>query len=271
MIQVKTPAQLEAMRAAGLVVAAALAAARTAAVPGATTGELDAVAEATIRAAGAVPSFLGYGVPPFPGSICASVNEEVVHGIPGARVLRAGDVISIDCGAVLEGWHGDAAVTVAVGEVRPEVARLLEVCEESLWRGLEAVVAGGRVGDIGVAVERYVRSDARADYGIVEEYVGHGIGTEMHMDPPVPNHAQRGRGPRLIAGMALAVEPMLTLGGRRTRTLDDEWTVVTADGAPSAHFEHTVAVTEDGPWVLTALDGGAARFAGRGIAPPASR
>ena len=271
MIQYKSTDQIELMRAAGLVVADALEAVRAAVAPGVTTGELDAIAERTIRSAGAVPSFLGYGVPPFPGSICASVNEQIVHGIPGGLVLREGDVVSVDCGAILAGWHGDSAVTVAVGAVDPEVTRLLEVCEDAMWRGLAAARAGGHVSDIGAAVERYVRDEARAGYGIVQEYVGHGIGTEMHQDPAVPNYAHRGRSPKLVPGLALAVEPMLTLRGRRTRTLDDDWTVVTADGAPAAHFEHTVAVTEEGPWVLTAADGGASRFAGLGVMTPAGR
>jgi methionyl aminopeptidase len=264
MIQIKSDAEVALMRAAGLVVGRALEALRVAAVPGATTADLDQLAESTIRGAGAIPSFKGYqphpSVPPFPGSICASVNDEIVHGIPGPRALRDGDVISIDCGAILEGWHGDAAVTVAVGEVPAEVRELMRVCEESMWRGLAAATEGGRVSDISHAVESHVRSQSRG-YGIVEEYGGHGIGTEMHQEPHVLNYGRPGRGPRLQRGLVLAVEPMLTLGSPRTRELDDHWTVSTVDGQVSAHFEHTVAVTVDGPWVLTALDGGRDRIA----------
>lgn len=268
MIQIKTDAEVALMREAGLVVARTLEALRAAAVPGVTTGDLDELAETCIREAGAVPSFKGYqphpAVPAFPGSICASVNEEIVHGIPGPRALREGDVISIDCGAILDGWHGDAATTIAVGEVPDDVRELMRVTEESMWRGVAAARPGGRVSDIGHAVETYVR--AQGDYGIVEEYGGHGIGTEMHQEPHVLNYGRPGRGPKLVRGLALAVEPMLTLGGRATRELDDHWTVSTTDGSVAAHFEHTFALTADGPWVLTALDGGKARLAALGVA-----
>src|SRR5215207_9784045 len=203
MIQIKSDAEVALMRAAGLVVGRALEALRVAAVPGVTTAALDQLAETTIREAGAIPSFKGYqphpSVPPFPGSICASVNDEIVHGIPGPRALRDGDVISIDCGAILEGWHGDAAVTVAVGAVPAEVHELMRVCEESMWRGLAAGRLGGRVSDIGHAVESYLR--AQGDYGIVEEYCGHGIGTEMHQAPHVLNYGRPGRGPKLQKGL----------------------------------------------------------------------
>ena len=263
MIQIKTDAEVALMREAGLVVGRALEKMRAAVAPGVTTAELDAIAEEEIRSSGAIPSFKGYvphpQIPPFPGSICASVNDEIVHGIPGARALREGDIISIDCGAILEGWHGDAAITVPVGEVAPEQAELLRVCEDALWHGFAAAHLGGRVSDIGHAIESYVRS--QGDYGIVEEYTGHGIGTEMHQEPNVPNYGRPGRGPRLEKGLVLAVEPMLNLGSRQTQTLDDDWTVVTADGSRSAHFEHTFTVTEDGPWVLTAIDGGVAKLA----------
>jgi methionyl aminopeptidase len=271
MIQIKNDAEIGLMRAAGLVVGRTLEALTAAAVPGVTTADLDQLAETRIRAAGAVPSFKGYqphrGVPPFPGSICASVNDEIVHGIPGGRVLGDGDIISIDCGAILDGWHGDAAVTVAVGDVPDEVRELIRVTEESMWRGLAAGRLGGRVSDIGHAVESYVRS--QGEYGIVEEYGGHGIGTEMHQEPHVLNYGRPGRGPRLQKGLVLAVEPMLTLGSPRTRELDDEWTISTADGRWAAHFEHTFAITADGPWVLTAIDGGRAeldRLAAQGTA-----
>jgi methionyl aminopeptidase len=267
MIQIKSDAEVALMREAGLVVGRTLAALRAAARPGVTTKELDELAEAGIRDAGAVPSFKGYrphpAVPPFPASICASVNDEIVHGIPGSRRLRDGDVISIDCGAILDGWHGDAAITVAVGEVSPEVAELLRVCEESMWRGFAAARLGGRVSDIGAAIESYVRS--QGDYGIVEEYGGHGIGTEMHQEPHVLHYGRPGKGPRLQKGLVLAVEPMLTLGSRFTRELDDQWTVSTTDGKVAAHFEHTFTLTDEGPWVLTALDGGTERLAALGV------
>ncbi|MEV5711210.1 type I methionyl aminopeptidase [Actinoallomurus sp. NPDC052274] len=253
-IQIKSRGELDVMREAGLVVGRTLQRLTEAVKPGITTADLDAIAEESIRSAGATPSFKGYQG--FPACICTSVNEEIVHGIPSpSKVLAEGDVISIDCGAIVDGWHGDSAVTVPVGEITPEEHRLLEVCEESMWRGLAAGLAGGRLSDIGHAVETYVRG--QGDYGIVEEYVGHGIGTEMHMDPAVPNYGLPGRGPVLVPGMCFAVEPMVNLGTAETLLLDDDWTVITGDGRRSAHFEHTFAVTEDGPWVLTALDGGA--------------
>jgi len=252
-IEIKTPEQLAVMREAGLVVARALRVLAAAARPGVTTAELDEIAEAEIRGAGATPSFKGYHG--YPATICTSVNEEIVHGIPSRRrSLRDGDIVSIDCGAIVGGWHGDAALTVGVGAISAEHARLLEACETALWRGLAQARAGGRLGDISHAVETSVGQSGR--YGIVEEYTGHGIGSAMHMDPPVPNYGRRGRGPRLRPGMALAVEPMVMLGGPETVLLGDEWTVVTADGGRAAHFEHTVAITADGPWVLTAEDGG---------------
>jgi len=258
-IQVKTPAQLDIMREAGLVVAATLSALAEAAGPGVSTAELDAIAEEMITGAGAVPSFKGYNG--YPATICTSVNEEIVHGIPSqARRLEEGDIVSIDCGAIVRGWHADAALTVGVGEIADERRQLLCACERALWRGLAQARPGRRLSDISHAVERGARAAGR--YGIVEEYVGHGIGTEMHMDPGVPNYGKPGRGPLLVPGMALAIEPMLVLGDRHTRLLDDGWTVVSADGSPAAHFEHTVAITSGGPWVLTAADGGEAILAG---------
>ena len=262
-LEIKTPDQVAAMRRAGLIVGETLEALRDAVRPGVTTAELDALAEEQIRSRGARPNFLGYHG--FTGSICASVNDEVVHGIPGPRALRSGDVISIDCGAVLDGWHGDAAITVPVGgagAVDTTVSRLLEVTEHAMWAGIAAARLGGRVGDISHAVERHVR--AAGAYGIVEDYVGHGIGTALHMRPDIPNQGRPGRGPRLVAGLALAVEPMVTLGSHACDVLDDDWTVVTADGAWSAHFEHTFALTADGLWVLTALDGGEAELTALG-------
>ncbi len=248
-VQVKTHAQLAFMWEAGQAVAAALEAAAVAVAPGVSTAELDAIASARITAAGAVPSFLGYHG--FPATICTCINDEIVHGIPSAsRVLEEGDVISIDCGASVEGWHADAALTVGVGEIPAELAKLIADCERALWQGLGAAWAGARLSDISHAVERSAR--AAGTYGIVEDYVGHGIGSEMHMDPPVPNYGRPGRGPVLAEGMALAIEPLLVLGGPETRLLDDGWTVVSEDGGWSAHFEHTVAITAAGPWVLTA-------------------
>ena len=264
-VQVKTPEQIELMRAAGLVVGGALQVLAETAAPGLTTRELDAVAEDFIRSRGATPSFKGYNG--FPATICVSVNDEIVHGIPGDRVIESGDLVSIDCGAIVEGWHGDAALTVPIGTVDDDEAELLRVTEDALWRGLAAAQVGGRLSDISHAVESTIRVAGR--YGVVEEYVGHGIGTEMHMAPQVPNYGPPGKGERLVAGMALAIEPMVNLGERFTRLLADDWTVVTADGRRSAHFEHTVALTDRGPWVLTALDGGAERFGALGVATPA--
>jgi methionyl aminopeptidase len=256
-IQIKTPEQFALMREAGLVVARTLAAVAAEVRAGVSTAELDALAARQIRAAGATPSFLGYHG--YPATICTSVNDEIVHGIPSPqRVLRDGDIISIDCGAIVSGWHGDAALTVGVGTISAEHVRLLQVCEDSLWDGLARAVDGARLTDISHAVETSIRR--AGPYGIVEEYTGHGIGTAMHMDPPVPNYGRPGRGPRLETGMALAIEPMVTLGDAETVQLDDGWTVITADGSWAAHFEHTVAITADGPWVLTAEDGGRDRL-----------
>lgn len=256
-VQIKTPGQIEAMRRAGLVVGETLEVLRAAVRPGVSTAELDAIAEDAIRSRGATPSFKGYHG--FPGSICASVNDVVVHGIPGDRVLAEGDLISIDCGAITvddsgQGWHGDSAVTVAVGEVPAEVTELMRVTEQAMWHGIAAARLSGRVTDISHAVETYVRS--QGSYGIVEDYVGHGIGSEMHQPPNVPNFGKPGRGPKLTRGLALAVEPMVTLGDHETEVLDDDWTVITLDGSWSAHFEHTFTLTPEGAWVLTALDGG---------------
>ncbi len=262
-IEIKTPDQIEKMRVAGLLTGQTLEVLRDAVRPGVTTGELDAIAEDHIRSGGGVPSFKGYSQPPFPGSICASVNDQVVHGIPGDRVLAEGDVISIDCGAIVDGWHGDAAITVPVGEVPAEVTELMRVTEGSMWAGFAAARLGGRVSDISHAVETYVRE--RGDYGILEEFTGHGIGTAMHQPPNVPNYGRPGRGPKLERGLALAVEPMVTLGSHHTALDDDEWTVVTEDGSWAAHFEHTFTLTPNGPWVLTALDGGEAMLTELGV------
>lgn len=254
-IQIKTPAQVAQMRRAGLVVADTLAVLRDAVRPGISTGELDAIAEDAIRTRGAVPSFLGYHG--FPGSICTSVNEVVVHGIPGGRVLAEGDLVSIDCGAIVDGWHGDSAISVPVGRVAPEVTELMRVTEAAMWAGIAAAQVGGRIGDISNAVEGHVRDQPGGErYGIVEEYVGHGIGTEMHQPPNVPNLGRSGKGPKLRRGLALAVEPMITLGSPETEVAEDEWTVFTDDASWAAHFEHSFALTAEGAWVLTAPDGG---------------
>lgn len=256
MIQIKSSDEIALMREAGLVVARTLALLCQAVAPGVTTADLDALAEDSIRGQGGVPSFKGYHG--FPASICASVNEEIVHGIPRrTKTLREGDIISLDCGAIVEGWHGDSAVTVPVGEVRPELRRLMAVCEESMWAVFAQVRVGMRIRDLGGVVERVVTP---AGYGIVDHYGGHGIGTEMHQDPHVLNHGRGPRGPKVVTGMALAIEPMITAGSPLTLELADGWTVVTADGSYAAHFEHTFVLTEDGPWVLTALDGGRSRL-----------
>jgi methionyl aminopeptidase len=255
-IEIKTREQILAMRKAGLVVGRTLELLRGSVRPGMTTGELDAIAEDNIRSSGATPSFKGYHG--FTGSICASVNDEIVHGIPGDRVLAEGDLISIDCGAIVDGWHGDAAITVPVGQVDDELLELARICAESMWRGFAAARLGGRLTDISAAVETYVR--ANSSYGIVEDFVGHGIGSAMHQPPNVPNFGRPGRGPKLIEGMALAVEPMLTLGKQDNHTLEDDWTVVTDDGRSAAHTEHTFTLTPQGPWILTALDGGEAKL-----------
>jgi methionyl aminopeptidase len=264
-IEIKTAAQLAAMAEAGRVVARALNAAAAAVAPGVSTAALDAIAAREIRAAGAAPSFLGYHG--FPATICACVNDEIVHGIPRAtRRLRDGDVVSIDCGAIVDGWHADAALTVPVGTVEADLGLLIDSCERALWHGLAAARPGARLGDVSHAVERWAL--AAGTYGIVEDYGGHGIGSEMHMDPPVPNQGRPGRGPVLAEGMALAIEPLLVLGSPGTRLLDDGWTVVTDDGGPAAHFEHTVAITSGGPRVLTAADGGREGFARLARQPP---
>ena len=266
-IELKTPEQLEKMRAAGLVVADALAAMRAAVAPGVSTADLDRIARDVLRAAGATSSFLDYdiGYGPYPAVICASRDDKVVHGIPSPdEKLADGDIISIDFGAIIDGWHGDAAITVPVGSVARDVAALSAACEDSLWDGITAVRAGGRLTDISHAVETSIRAAGR--YGIVDGYGGHGIGSAMHMAPHILNYGRAGKGPRLLPGMALAIEPMVTLGSRATRQLEDGWSVVTVDGSWAAHWEHTVAILEDGPWVLTAHDGGQAELAKRGVA-----
>lgn len=234
------------MRRAGKVVAEMHEATRAAARPGVTTAELDKVARAVIERRGARSNFLNYHG--FPAVICASPNDVVVHGIPGDYRLEEGDIVSIDCGAIVEGYHGDAAFTMGIGRVSAAAQRLMDVTEESLWSGIGAMEAGNRLHEVGRAVEAVAR---RGGFAVVREYTGHGIGTAMHEDPDVPNYYPGHRGPVLKPGMALAVEPMLNAGGAATRTLDDGWSVVTEDGSLSAHFEHTIVVTDHGPQVLT--------------------
>jgi methionyl aminopeptidase len=249
----RSAGELDAMAAAGAVVATALRAVRAAAVSGVSTLSLDEIAESVIREAGAIPSFLGYHG--YPASICASVNDRVVHGIPSAaEILGTGDLVSIDCGAVLDGWHGDAAISFGIGTLDAADEALCDATRESLEAGIAAMVAGNRLTDVSHAIETGTRT-AQARYGrafgIVAGYGGHGIGREMHMDPFLPNEGSPGRGPLLALGSVLAIEPMLTLGTGKTAILDDEWTVTTTDGSRAAHWEHTVAVTEAGPRILT--------------------
>lgn len=254
-VSIKSPRELEAMRQAGQVVARMIAAITRAVEPGMTTKDLDDVAVQELRRHEAKPAFLGY--PPeapehlrFPATVCTSVNEEIVHGIPGGRVLREGDLVKCDVGAIVDGMHGDAAVTLPVGQVSEEAMRLIETTRESLNRAIAQVRAGARLGDIGAAIQGYGEAHG---YGVVREYVGHGIGRRLHEEPQVPNFGEAGRGLMLRAGMAIAIEPMLNMGTWRTKTLEDGWTVVTADGLLSAHFEHTMAVGEDGAEVMTRL------------------
>jgi methionyl aminopeptidase len=245
----KSPEEIERMRVAGRVTALTVKELMEAVEPGMTTADLDEIAEERMRSVGCVPSFKGYRG--FPASICTSINQEVVHGIPNRRrVLRAGDLLSLDVGAVYEGYHGDSAVSVFVGGEPPsdQAEKLVRVTEESLEAGISQIRAGGRLSDVGHAVQQVVEG---AGFGIVREYVGHGIGRALHEDPQIPNYGDPGRGLVIKPGLVVAVEPMVNLGGWRTRVLADRWTVVTADGSLSAHFEHTIAVTDDGPEVLT--------------------
>lgn len=251
MIILKSAEEIAKMRRAGEIVAAAIAATTAAVRPGVTTAELDRVAEEVITGAGAVCSFKGYGPAksPFPANICASINEQIVHGIPGPSRLEEGDLVSLDFGAIWDGYQGDAAVTVFAGDApSSEAEKLVRVTQEALDAGISQIKAGGRVTDIGHAVQQVAEG---AGFSVVREYVGHGIGQDMHEDPQVPNYGKAGRGPELKPGLVIAVEPMVNAGGWETRVLDDDWTVVTADGSLSAHFEHTIALTDDGPEVLT--------------------
>lgn len=281
-IELKTPDQVRVMRRAGLVVASTLDAVRAAARPGLTTADLDAVAARVIADAGATPSFLGYEG--YPATICVSVSEEVIHGIPGTRVLEVGDVVSIDCGAIVDGWHGDSAISFVLGpdgalDVEGATAvdgvdaadlDLVRATRTAMWAGIAALAGGRRLGDVGTAVEAAVElagGVSGVDYGIVEDYVGHGIGTAMHQPPDVVNFRTSDRGPRLRPGMCLAIEPMVTRGSGVTRVLADDWTVVTQDGSRAAHWEHSVALLDDGISVLTAADGGRAGLAPFEVVP----
>jgi len=284
-VEYKTPDQVRLMRRAGLVVADTLAAVRAAARPGVTTAELDAVAAKAIDDAGAAPSFLGYHG--FSGVICTSVNDEVIHGIPGSRVLAVGDLVSIDCGAIVEGWHGDSAISfvlgsegaldhklpdgdlVAAGADLADIG-LVRTTEAAMWAGIAALASAKRLNAVGEAVEAAVEMAGQfqgVEYGIVEEYVGHGIGSAMHQPPDVHNYRTSGSGPRLRSGMCLAIEPMITRGAAETNVLADDWTVVTDDGSRAAHWEHSTAIMEDGIVVLTAVDGGAERLGVFGVEP----
>lgn len=248
MIILKSEREINYMRDAGRIVAGALAEVKKAVRPGITTLELDKLAADYIKSCGAKPAFKGYHG--FPGNICASINEQVVHGIPGLRKLKNGDTVSIDIGTEINGYHGDAAITLPVGEIDDELQKLLTVTEESLYRGIEQAVAGNRLSDISHAVQNCAEKHG---YGVVRDYVGHGIGRKMHEDPQVPNYGIPGRGPRLKSGMTLAIEPMINLGDHAVKVLDDGWTVVTADGKVSAHFEHTIVITAEKPEILTRL------------------
>lgn len=250
-ITIKSPRELDLMREAGRVVAEAKAAVKEAIKPGATSAEMDALAEEVIRGNGAIPSFKGYKPTPsmpFPATICFSFNDELVHGIPGNRKMQEGDIVSVDCGAIVEGFHGDSAFTVGVGEITDEAQRLLDVTNQSLYEGIGKAIVGGRLTDISHAVQEYAENQR---FSVVREYVGHGIGRALHEDPQVPNYGKPGRGPLLKSGMVLAIEPMLNVGTRETKVLEDGWTVVTSDGKLCAHFEHTIAITEEGPEILT--------------------
>ena len=245
-IRLKTPRQLRLMRQAGKIVAEVLALLGEHTVPGATTADLDALAEAEIKKRGAVPSFKGYHG--FPCTICASVNEQIVHGIPGKYSLKEGDILSIDVGAIYRGWHGDAAVTYAVGQASAEADSVMAATREALRRGIAAATPGNRLGDIGFAIQSWVEAQG---YAVIRDFVGHGIGKVMHEAPQVPNFGEAGLGVQLRPGMAIAIEPMVAVGDYRVNVLDDGWTAVTADGSLSAHYEHSIVITNNGPEILT--------------------
>ena len=261
-IQIKTLEQLKIMRRAGLLVGETLELLKSSIKVGMRTDALDAIAAANIKRGGGTSNFKGYHG--YPATICISINDEIVHGIPGDRVIEDGDVVSIDCGAIIDGWHGDAAFSVGVGSVDPADQKMMDVCEESMWRGIAAGKNGAKLTDIGHAIEEYINSQGK--YGILQEYGGHGIGTEMHQEPHVLNFGKAGNGPEIVPGFALAIEPMITRGTAKTRVLADEWTVVSQDNSRGAHFENSYAIAPDGkPFVLTAIDGGRAKLASLGV------
>ena len=261
-IQIKTLEQLKIMRRAGLLVGETLELLKSSIKVGMRTDALDAIAAANIKRGGGTSNFKGYHG--YPATICISINDEIVHGIPGDRVIEDGDVVSIDCGAIIDGWHGDAAFSVGVGSVDPADQKMMDVCEESMWRGIAAGKNGAKLTDIGHAIEEYINSQGK--YGILQEYGGHGIGTEMHQEPHVLNFGKAGNGPEIVPGFALAIEPMITRGTAKTRVLADEWTVVSQDKSRGAHFENSYAIAPDGkPFVLTAIDGGRAKLASLGV------
>lgn len=255
MISLKSSREIELMKKAGEIVALVFDRLKQIAAPGVTTAELNRTAEELIRSKNAVPSFKGYpgygGAPDYPAVICASVNDEIIHGIPGNRELKDGDIISIDIGAIYKGYHGDAARTFPIGKISEKAQKLIKTTEQSFYEGMNCAVTGNRIIDISAAVQRYVE---RNGFSVVREYVGHGIGKEMHEPPQIPNYITRERGPRLENGMTLAIEPMVNVGGSGVRLLDNLWTVVTSDGSLSAHHENTIAVTDNGPLILTTLD-----------------
>jgi methionyl aminopeptidase len=251
MVSIKSPREIELMRRSGKITSATLGMLMQTVRAGMTTGDVDRLAEESIRERGGIPTFIGYHG--YPSSICASVNDEVVHGMPGDRVLRDGDILSIDIGTTLDGYVSDSAVTIAIGNISLAAKRLMNVTQECLMLGIAQMQKGKRIGDIGAAVQAHAEKNG---YGVVRELVGHGIGTKMHEDPQVPNYGVAGKGPELRSGLVLAVEPMITEGDRAVNTLQDGWTVVTADGKLAAHFEHTIAITDDGPRILTLRDFG---------------
>ena len=261
-IQLKTLDELKIMRRAGLVVAQIHQAIRDVIKAGMTTDALDVIAAAVIKRGGATSNFLNYHG--FPATICVSINDEIVHGIPGAKLINDGDVVSVDCGAIVDGWHGDAAFSIGIGTVDPADQKLMDVCEESMWRGIAAGKSGAKLTDIGYAIEQYTNSQGK--YGILREYGGHGIGTEMHQAPHILNFGKAGQGPEIVPGLVLAIEPMITRGSERTKVLSDDWTVVSVDKSRGAHFEHTYAICPDGkPFVLTAIDGGRSQLSRLGV------
>jgi len=261
-IQIKSLEELKIMRRAGLLVGQTLELLKSSIKVGMRTDALDAIAAANIKRGGGTSNFKGYHG--YPATICISINDEIVHGIPGNRIIEDGDVVSIDCGAIIDGWHGDAAFSIGVGKVDPADQKLMDVCEESMWRGIAAGKQGAKLTDIGHAIEEYIKSQGK--YGILQEYGGHGIGTEMHQEPHVLNFGKPGNGPEIVVGLALAIEPMITRGSAKTKVLSDDWTVVSHDKSRGAHFENSYVICPDGkPFVLTALDGGAIRLNSYGI------